>query len=202
MRVAAAAQVTAVAKMMAATTGMYDRRRQGRGHRRSPVRGDWEGTNAQMQALILVADNLSLRLGTTLPEAAKKWIVAGFDDPAKAAQTLVDELTGFDGILVEHLKELERSRASFRRPGPNICALFSKASAGANTNITQLQTGDQNARMRSGPGAGTGAARTMSSDSIGDLVQLAGFEFHQRVRGAIRAVTATGSRCPAILAIG
>ena len=84
-----------------------------------------------MQALILVADNLSLRLGTTLPEAAKKWIIAGFDDPAKAAQTLVDKLTGFDGVLVEHLKELKGVRASCRRPGPNTsrCSASHRAPA-------------------------------------------------------------------------
>ena len=136
--VAAAAQVTAVAKMVAATTGITTADARGAA---TEIAGskDWEGSNAQMQALILVADNLALRLGTTLPEAAKKWIVAGFDDPAKAAQTLVDKLTGFDGILVEHLKELEKS-GQLSQAWAEYLALLSKASAGANTNITQLQT--------------------------------------------------------------
>ncbi len=99
---------------------------------------EFQGTQQQLEDLVVAADKLSIRLGVALPASIDIFKKA-MKDPAAAAQELADkQLTGFDTTLVDSIKLLEE--AGHKADAFNLFLAAVRANAGGVTReITPLQ---------------------------------------------------------------
>lgn len=99
--------VDAAAKHLAATTSLGTAESRQAGLTIGSAK-EFQGTQAQLEALIVTADQLGIRLGTDLPTEAKEMAKA-LSDPAAVAKDLQGKLKGFDSELLSVVTHLQAS---------------------------------------------------------------------------------------------
>lgn len=99
----------------------------------------FQGTQAQLEALIKTANDLAITLGTKLPDEGKRMAQA-INDPAAAMQKLLDEnhLKGINQALIDQAKLLEQSGRNAEAFQLYLDAVR-RSVAGATQNVTPLQ---------------------------------------------------------------
>jgi hypothetical protein len=135
---AMAAEAIAAGKAVGATTGIgtTDAKASAGAFAASP---SFVGSQAQLQALVVEANDLALVMGVTLPVATDK-LVAAMKDPAKLAQEWADSHSfGMTQALADQIKIMADSGDKAGAFGRDLDALKSKTSDVATASKTELQ---------------------------------------------------------------
>ena len=139
----------------------------------------FQGTQAQMEALVRVAENMAITLGETLPDAAKLMAKA-MGDPAAVIQDMTDRrLKGFNQQLADAVKLQQQAGDKAGAFGLFLDAM-KVSTHGAAENLTPLQ---QALHDLSQAFTKTGQDGRSLADALGSAITSA-------AAGAINAITA------------
>lgn len=136
--VAMAAEATAAAHAVAATTGIgsADARSAAQAFAAAP---NFHGTQAQLEALIKSAHDLAVVMGVTLPVEAKE-LAAAMQDPGAEADKLAKEhFPGFTQALAETIKQMQASGETGKAFGIVMDTIRDHVDGAADASKTRMQ---------------------------------------------------------------